>query len=64
MVKEQSRILQVDEDRALKALAKMMPLSADRAEAVELAKSLTFVGLGLGAEGKALAAKIKKILDV
>lgn len=64
MVKEQSRILQVDEDRALKALAKMMPLSADRAEAVELANSLAVVGLGLGAEGKVLGAKIKEILDV
>ena len=53
-----------DEDRALNALARLMPPSTDRAEAVELGNSLTFAGLGLGAEGKALAAKIKKILDV
>ena len=64
MVKAQSRILHVDEDRALKALAKLMLPSADRAEAVELANSLTFAGLGMGAECQALSTKIKAILDV
>lgn len=64
MVKAQSRILQVDKERAIKALVKLIPQTADRAEAVELANSLTFAGLGMGTESKSLAAKIKAILNV
>jgi len=64
LVKEQSRILQTDEDRALKALPKLLPNQDQRIEAFDFAKQIAFSDSILADEEKVLLEKIRKILDI
>lgn len=61
--KEQSRIFQVDPDRALKALSKMLTTPEERSEALEIAQNIVLADGVLAKEEIVLQEKIKKVLD-
>ena len=62
MITEQSRVLQTDEERALKTLNKLMPLADDRKEALDIAANIAFSGVETSDEEKAVFKKIQKAL--
>ncbi|MDM8539294.1 DUF3141 domain-containing protein, partial [Desulfobacterales bacterium HSG17] len=64
MSKEQSRILQTDETKALNALSILIPEREDRKLAYELAQKIAEADLHLADEEKVLLNKLKKILKV
>ncbi|MDM8522502.1 DUF3141 domain-containing protein [Desulfococcaceae bacterium HSG8] len=63
MVKEQSRMLDIDEERAINALPKLLPTPDDRIEAFEIANSIATADLDLVSEEEALLERIKGVLD-
>jgi pimeloyl-ACP methyl ester carboxylesterase len=63
MVGQQARILQVDENKALKALGKLIPAPEDRQTAMGLVQEIVAAGSGMAREQKAMLSKIKDILQ-
>jgi len=61
---EQSRLLQVDEDKALKALGKLIVTPKDRKTALNLARKIISSGSTMTDKQKAVLSKIKKALNV
>jgi len=64
MVKEQARIIQTDEERALKALMKLLPDSKDRLEAFNIARQIALSDGELNDREKRLLKKIKEALKL
>jgi tellurite resistance protein len=64
MVKEQYSILEADEDRALAALAKLIPGEHDRDEALGLARRIALVDGAYTPEEKAMLEKIGRGLGI
>lgn len=64
MVKEQSRILEANRDRALESLASLLPTEEDRLEAMEIAKNIADADLVLAAPEKTLMKKLGKALNI
>lgn len=64
MVKEQARIIQTDEERALKALMKLLPDSKDRLEAFNIARQIALGKRELDDKEKTLLKKIKEALKL
>jgi poly(3-hydroxyalkanoate) synthetase len=60
--KEQSRILQTDQDRAIEALSKMLTSSEERAEAIQIAQNVVLADGVLADEEVVLQEKIKRVL--
>ncbi len=58
IVREQTRILQIDKDRAIKAVVKLLPTKRDRADAIEIAREV-FADSVLSEETKTLIQKIQ-----
>ncbi|MEJ2662333.1 MAG: DUF3141 domain-containing protein [Desulfobacteraceae bacterium] len=63
MVGQQARILQADEDKALKALGKLIATPEDRRVAMRLIQKIVAAGPTMLKEQKALLSKIKKALQ-
>jgi pimeloyl-ACP methyl ester carboxylesterase len=61
---EQSRLLQVDEDKALKALGKLIITPEDRKTALNLAQKIISSGSTVTSKQKAVLSKIKKAFKV
>lgn len=64
IAREQSRILQVDPDRAIETLAKLLSPSPELQEAVELAEEIGFARAESTPEEIELANKIRKVLNL
>jgi len=64
IVKAQARILQADEEKALAALAAMIPNPDDRLEALEVARRIALVDGAYSEKEKAMLEKIRKGLGV
>ncbi len=64
IVGEQSRILQIDEDKALKALGKLIVTPKDRKTALTLARKIISSGSAMTSKQKAVLSRIKKYLTV
>jgi hypothetical protein len=64
IVGEQSRILQVDEEKALKALGKLIVTQKDRQTALTLARKIVSSGSAMTSKQKAVLSRIKKNLTV
>jgi len=64
MVKEQYCILEADEDRALAALAALIPGEHDRDEALALARRIALVDGAYTPEEKAMLDKIARGLGI
>ncbi|WP_300672957.1 DUF3141 domain-containing protein [Desulfoluna sp.] len=64
IVKEQSRILQTDFDKALHALPVLIEGKSDRKKAMKLANDIALADHSLAKEESRLLAKMKKILDL
>ena len=64
IVGEQSRILQVDEDKALKALGKLIVTPKDRKAALALVRKIVSSGSTMTSQQKAVLSRIKKTLTV
>ncbi|QTA79991.1 DUF3141 [Desulfonema limicola] len=64
ITREQSRILQTDETKALNALSVLLPKREDRELAYELAQKIAHADLHLADEEKVLLNKMKKILKI
>ena len=64
MVKDQSGILEADEDRAINSLARLLPTSDDRAEALEIARGIADADFIRSEEEEVLMEKIKKALEL
>ena len=62
MVGQQSRILQVDENKALQALGKLIATPQERRTAMDLVQKIVAAGPELTSEQKAILAKIKKAM--
>ncbi|MEW5722245.1 MAG: DUF3141 domain-containing protein [Thermodesulfobacteriota bacterium] len=63
MVKDQARILQTDEDRALAALRMLLPRPEDRAAALEIAERIVRADEELSPEEAVVLARIKEVLE-
>jgi pimeloyl-ACP methyl ester carboxylesterase len=63
MVGQQARILQADEDKALKALGKLIATPEDRKAAMRLIQKIVAAGPTMMKEQKALLSKIKEALQ-
>ena len=64
IVGEQSRIVQVDEDKALKALGKLIVTPEDRKTALTLVRKIISSGSTMTNKQKAVLSRIKKALNV
>jgi hypothetical protein len=64
LLKEQSYLLQLDEDRALAALPKLIPSAADRQEAWLLAKAIALGDGVISDEQRVLLDKLRKALQL
>jgi hypothetical protein len=64
IVQEQSRILQTDEDKALKSLAKLITTPKDRKTALIVAKKIILLGKSTSNHQKLVLSKINKALQV
>ena len=64
ILKQQAAILQADEDRAIKALAVLIPDKDDRMDALGIAKRLCLVDGVYNKEEETMIAKIKKALEL
>ncbi len=64
IAQEQSRILQTDEDKAFKSLAKLITTPKDRKTALTVAKKILLSGKSISNRQKAVLAKINKALQV
>ncbi|WP_373501248.1 DUF3141 domain-containing protein [Desulfococcus sp.] len=64
LAKEQARILQIDEDRALNALRWLLPQQAHRREAYEVAEKISMADFALVDEEKALLERLTSILQI
>ncbi|MCP4105724.1 MAG: DUF3141 domain-containing protein [Desulfobacteraceae bacterium] len=64
MVKDQARILETDEEKALNALASLLPTPEERNEAMEIARNIACADLTLRDEEKVLIEKIEKALEL
>ncbi|UCF92416.1 MAG: DUF3141 domain-containing protein [Desulfobacterales bacterium] len=64
IVKEQSRILQTDKQRALTSLANLLPTPGERRRAVEIARQLILADVVLTPEEAALMAQIEQVLEL
>jgi hypothetical protein len=62
IVGEQSRILQVDEDKALKALGKLIVTPKDRKTALSLARKIVSSGSAMTSKQKAVLSRINNVL--
>ena len=63
-VGEQSRILQLDEDKALKALGKLIVTPKARKAALSLARKIVSSGSTMTSKQKTVLSKMKKTLTV
>ena len=63
IVGEQSRILQVDQDKALKALGKIITTPQDRKTALTMARKIISSGAAMTKEQKAILSRINKALN-
>ena len=63
MVKQQARILQVDENEALKALDKLLATPEDRKTALTLVRKIVAAGSGRTKEQEAVLSNIKQTLQ-
>ena len=64
IVGEQSRILQVDEDKALKALGKLIVTPKDHKTALALARKIVSSGSTITSQQKAVLSRIKNAINV
>jgi hypothetical protein len=64
LCKEQARILQIDEDRALNALTWLLPQQAHRKEAFAVAEKIAAADFVLVDEEKALLERLQNILQI
>jgi hypothetical protein len=64
IAQEQSRILQADEDKAFKSLAKLITTPEERKTALTVAKKIILSGTSMSNRQKAVLAKINKALQV
>jgi hypothetical protein len=64
ILKQQAAILQADEDRAINALAVLIPNKDDRMDALSIAKRLCLVDGVYNKEEEAMIAKIKEALEL
>jgi pimeloyl-ACP methyl ester carboxylesterase len=64
IAQEQSRILQIDEDKAFKSLAKLITTPEDRKTALTVAKKIILSGTSMSNHQKAVLSKINKALQV
>jgi pimeloyl-ACP methyl ester carboxylesterase/tellurite resistance protein len=64
IVKAQARLLQADEEKALDALAAMLPNPADRMEALEVARRIALVDGAYNEKEKAMLERIRKGLGL
>jgi len=63
-VKEQSRILQTDQELAIDTLVKLLKTPEERSEAFEIAEKVAMADKVLADEEKVLLEKIKRTLDI
>ena len=63
MVKEQARILQTDQEKALAALPKLLKKASDKKKAIEIAKEMIGTDEKMTTREKALLDKIQAILS-
>jgi hypothetical protein len=61
---EQSRILQIDEDRAFKSLAKLIATPKDRKTALKVAKKVVLSGISPSKRQKEVLSRISKALPI
>jgi pimeloyl-ACP methyl ester carboxylesterase len=64
IAREQSRILQADEDKAFKSLAKLITTPEERKTALTVAKKIILSGASMSNRQKAVLSKITKALQV
>ncbi len=64
MAREQSRILQVDEDRAFKSLAKLMATPKERKTALAVAKKIVLSGKSISKHQKEVLSRINKAMQI
>jgi len=64
MVKEQARVLELDEKLALKGLAKLLPNNKDRIEAFTIAEQIAKADEKLDKRERAMLNRIRKILEL
>ena len=64
MVKEQARVLELDEKLALKGLAKLLPDNKDRIEAFTIAEQIAKADEKLDKRERAMLNRIRKILEL
>jgi hypothetical protein len=62
MVKEQSAIMEKDEDRALKTLVHLLPEEKDRTEALQVIEEIVKPNFGIGDREDGVLEKIRNIL--
>jgi Protein of unknown function (DUF3141) len=64
MARKQSRILQTDEDKAFKSLAKLIATPKDRKNALAVAKKIVLSGRSISKRQKEVLSKIAKALQI
>ena len=64
LIREQSRVLETDYEKALSTLPILLPEEADRKSVVEIAQCVAMADLDFGDEEKRLLARIMQILKV
>ena len=64
MVKEQARVLDLDENLALNGLARLLPNKKDRIEAFTIAEQIARADEKLDKREQAMLDRIKKILEL
>jgi len=62
IIREQNRLLEADEDRAIKALAKLIPKRDDRLDAIGMARRIALADGAYDSEEKDVIERIKKAL--
>jgi uncharacterized tellurite resistance protein B-like protein len=64
MIKEQARVLELNEKLALKGLAPLLPTQKDRIEAFTIAKQIASADEKLDKREQAMLDRISKILEL
>ncbi len=64
MVKDQARILQTDQEKAIASLPKLLSTTEQRLEVVNVAKRIAFADTEFAGQERALLKKIQKALDL